>query len=131
MIENREIPKEYISIRQVWLGQINRCLEAMTNQDMKDDHSYGFAGDSAVVDGIRGLYYTLVDYGEAKVKSDVDYKFKRWKKEQFELRKDEKILVSDVEKQRFQIIIQVLRPPGKIYTNKIVWYVTGQMIKKW
>ena len=118
MIENKEIPKEYISIRQVWLQQINRCLEAMTNQDMKDDHSHGFAGDSAVVDGIRGLYYTLVDYGEAKVKSDVDYKFKRWKKEQFELRKDEKILVSDVEKQRFQIIIQVLNKYGMLFESQ-------------
>ena len=116
MIENREIPKEYISIRQVWLQQINRCLEAMTYQDMKDDHSHGFAGDSAVVDGIRGLYYTLVDFGEARVKSDVDKKYNEWKLRN--LKNEKKFLTSAVQKKKFEIIIQVLNRYGMLFDSQ-------------
>ena len=127
MIENKEIPKEFISIRQVWLSQINRCLEAMTNQELKDDHSYGYGGDMAVVDGVRGLYFTLVDFGEAKVKSDVDEKFKEWKREQFEVKKVEKIKTSDTEKKRFQIIIQVLNKYGMLFESQPRGYSNVEM----
>ena len=128
MIEIKDIPKEFVSIRQVWLMQINRCLEAMTNRELKDDHSArGFPGDHAVVDSIRGLYYTLVDYGEATVKSDVDKKFREWTDRKFKAEKVEKLYHIDSEKKRFQIIIQVLNRYGMLFESQPQGYSNVEM----
>jgi hypothetical protein len=77
MIENKDLPEEFVSIRQVWLRQINRCTEAITNR-YKTDISVrgGYAdvsnvGSETLVESIMTLYHTLVDYGEATIKSDV------------------------------------------------------------
>ena len=127
MIEPKDIPKEFVNIRQVWLMQINRCLEAITNKELKDEQTHSFAGDHAVVDSIRGLYYTLVDYGEAKVKSDVDRLFMDWKKEQFEVKKVEKISHSFAEKNRFEIIIKVLNKYGMLFESQPKGYSNVEM----
>ena len=76
MIENKDLPNEYVSIRQVWLQQINRCTEAITNRyktDITVRGGYvdvGDVGEAIVVESVLSLYYTLVDYGEATIKTE-------------------------------------------------------------
>jgi len=36
MIEQKEIPSEFVSIRQIWLQNISRCSEAISNRAKPD-----------------------------------------------------------------------------------------------
>lgn len=74
MVENKNIPSEYVSIRQVWLRQIDRCNEAISNRakpDSSREAEWQDIGSRTVVYSVKGLCYTLIDYGEAKVKTEV------------------------------------------------------------
>ena len=81
----------------------------------------------AVADSIKGLYYTLVDYGEARVKTDVDKVFKEWCTEQFEVKKIKSLPVPTIEKKRFQIIIQVLNKYGMLFDTQPKGYSNVSM----
>ena len=73
MIENKEIPGEYVSIRQVWLQNITRCSEAISNKakpDISDQGEWQEIGNRTVVHTIGALFHSLVDYGEATVRTD-------------------------------------------------------------
>lgn len=74
MIEQKEIPQEYVNIRQVWLKQIDRCAEALSHRFMKDvqDSRGETSGLETFVESVVALNILLVDYGEATVKSDVN-----------------------------------------------------------
>ena len=75
MIENKDIPSEYVSIRQVWLRQIDRCNEAISNRakpDSSHDAEWYDVGKRTVVYCVKALCYSLIDYGEAKVKTEVN-----------------------------------------------------------
>ena len=75
MLEKKELPSEYVSIRQIWLQNIMRCCEAISNRSKPDaSHEANFQqiGDKTVVYSVRALYYSLVDYGEAILKSEID-----------------------------------------------------------
>ncbi len=70
MIEKKDIPQEYVSIRQVWLMQINRCNEAISNRAKPDSNTeayYEAVGQRTIMYSVKALYLSLVDYGEAKV----------------------------------------------------------------
>jgi len=73
MIENKELPKEFVSIRQIWLKQIDRCTEAISHETMKNrqDERGENMGTASVIESILALQYTLVDYGEAAIRSDL------------------------------------------------------------
>ncbi len=73
MIESKELPSEYISIRQAWIKAINRVAEAIAFRYKNDvaDHYSERSGVETVVESIIALKCILVDYGEATVLSDV------------------------------------------------------------
>lgn len=75
MIENKDIPQEFISIRNVWLKQINRCSEAISLRYKLDmtvtNGAVQNVGDKFVQESVLSLYFLLVDYGEATVKTEV------------------------------------------------------------
>lgn len=81
MIENKELPSEYVSIRAIWLKAIDDCRKAISQvaniEASSERREFQLAGTRTVVHTVDALYLSLVDYGEALVKSDVD----RWKKE--------------------------------------------------
>ena len=75
MIEPKELPNEYVSIRQIWLQNINRCSEAISNQakpDASNEADFQEVGVRTVVHTIETLYYSLVDFGQAIVRTEVD-----------------------------------------------------------
>ena len=73
LIENKDLPNEFVSIRQVWLQQINRVTESITHRYMQDSNKEHFdkVGIETVIESVVALHLTLVDYGEATVQSDV------------------------------------------------------------
>ena len=107
--------------------QINRCLEAISNQEMKDDKSYNLAGDSGVIDSVKALRYTLVDFGEARVKSDVDRIFLEWQENLFKGNPGKKFKASNVHRKEFEIIIQVLNKYGMLFESQPRGYSNVEM----
>ena len=85
MIENKELPSEYVSIRQIWLQNISRCSEAISNRakpDASEQANWQEIGNRTVVYTVDTLYHSLVDFGEAIVRTDVKkYYFDSYKKE--------------------------------------------------
>ncbi|MDG6219805.1 MAG: hypothetical protein QCI00_10285 [Candidatus Thermoplasmatota archaeon] len=81
MIDNQDLPTEFVSIRQVWLRQIHRCTEALSNRYRIDiTQRGGFAnvtdvGEATVIESVVTLYYTLVDFGEATLKTEATKKY--------------------------------------------------------
>ena len=77
VISEQEGAGEYISIKQVWLAQINRCNEAISNYALKDkgDKEGIFAASSSV----DVLVINLVDYGDCPIRTE----FKQWWKEKY------------------------------------------------
>ena len=74
MIENKELPSEYVSIRQIWLQSISRCSDAISNKakpDASHEANWQEIGNRTVVHTVNALYHSLVDYGEATVRTDV------------------------------------------------------------
>jgi hypothetical protein len=79
MISDKEIPSEYVSIRHIWLKGIDDCRKAISqvaNIEASSDARYELdAGPRTVAHTVDALYLSLVDYGEAMIKTDVD----KWK----------------------------------------------------
>ena len=74
MIENKELPSEYVSIRQIWLQSISRCSDAISNKakpDASHEANWQEIGNRTVVHTVNALYHSLVDFGEATVRTDV------------------------------------------------------------
>jgi len=79
---DKEIPSEYMSIRQIWLQRIDDCGHAISQRAIQEpnyDRSALNIGDRTIVYTVESLYYSLVDYGEALIRSDVD----RYKEKSF------------------------------------------------
>lgn len=75
MIQDKEIPSEYISLRQIWLKRIDDCGRAISQRAVLEpnpDRMDLEIGDRTVVYTVQALYNSLVDYGEATVRSDVN-----------------------------------------------------------
>jgi len=73
MITDKDAPSEIINIRQVWLKSVNRIAEAIAyrfNRDVNDQYTE-HSGGQTVVESVMALYYLLVDYGEAPIKTEV------------------------------------------------------------
>jgi len=83
MIEDKELPSEYVSIRAIWLKGIEECRKAISqvaNIDTSSERKeWALAGPRTVVHTVDALYLSLVDYGEALIKTDVD----KWRKEYY------------------------------------------------
>lgn len=74
-MENKELPSEYVSIRQVWLQGINDSRRAIGQQSIHEaslEKNEMVVGAKTVCHTVEALYLSLVDVGEAMVRSDVD-----------------------------------------------------------
>jgi hypothetical protein len=74
LIEHKELPSEYVSIRQVWLQNISRCSEAISNRakpDVSEQGDWQEIGNRTIVYSVSALHHSLVDFGEATVRKDV------------------------------------------------------------
>lgn len=94
---------------------------------MKDDKAYGFPGQSAVMEAVNGLYYTLIDYGEARIKSDVDRLYDEWREKKFKDNPGKKFPAHIFQQKQFQIIIQVLNKYGMLFESQPKGYSNVEM----
>ena len=69
-ISNQEGAGEYISIKQVWLRQLDRCNEALSNYSLKAHQGDEETGVRAAIASVGVLVINLIDYGDAPIKSD-------------------------------------------------------------
>ena len=129
MIENKDIPKEYVSIRQIWLHNINKCCDAIGSRakpDASHEAEWQEVGNRTVINSVRALYYSLVDYGEAKIKTDID----KWKIEVFKPQFKEGMSLrksADLYQIFFERIIQVLNKYGMLFDTKPEGYSNVEM----
>ena len=148
MIENKELPSEYVSIRQVWLMGINDCRRAIGQRVITEAGELKYdldAGERTIVYTVHALYYSLVDYGEALVRSDVD----KWYNEVYKPRNRaiwEPIEVSDEDRasrsysiknawdrhallceEMFDFIIQTLNKYGMLFLEQPKGYSNVEM----
>lgn len=74
MVVERQKANEFLTIRQVWLVAINDCRKAIGQRALPDvsfeKHDENI-GERIIIDTVNAFYHTLVDYGEATIKSDV------------------------------------------------------------
>jgi hypothetical protein len=118
MIENKDLPNEFVSIRQVWILQINRCTEAISNR-YKTDISVrgGYAdvsdvGVATVIESVISLYHILVDYGEATIKSEVKQIL-----DEFQAKEDYNENKLYYYRKIFEFIIQTLNKYGMLFDS--------------
>lgn len=120
MIENKELPSEYVSIRQVWLQNITRCSEAISNRakpDASHEANWQEVGPRTVIYSVRALYFTLIDYGEALVKSEAD----RYNKEYVLPKIKDKMplgAMANLYEKFFTKIIEVLNKYGMLFEKQ-------------
>jgi hypothetical protein len=114
MIEHKDIPSEFVSIRQVWLKQIDRCTEAISHRFMQDTQNPrdDRSGDETVIESILALQFTLVDFGEATLKSDLN----KWIEEVYRTAKDKDQRVKWAEK-KFEFIIERMNRYGMLFES--------------
>jgi len=116
MIDNKELPQEYVSIRQVWLKQITRCSEAISMRYKNDmtitNGVVQNVGDRFVGESVLSLYFLLVDYGEATIKSEVEQRL-------FDLKSNEDFSKNAVlyYQRLFEYIIEVLNKYGMLFES--------------
>lgn len=83
MIEDKEIPSEYISIRTIWLKGIDesrKALSQVANIESSSERKLSdTVGARTVVHTVDALHLSLVDYGEAMILSDVE----KWREEYY------------------------------------------------
>ena len=86
---NNDLPPEYISIRNIWLQAINDCRKAIAQraiQEPNEERSWREMGDRNVVHTVDALYFSLCNYGAARLRSDVDeYRENTYKKHVIEI----------------------------------------------
>ena len=128
MIENKDTPQDYVSIRQVWLMQINRCTEALTNRyrvDVTVDGSYrniDNVGQITVIESVLSLYYSLVDFGQATLKTEAKQKLKEMEK-QSDYRENRIYYF----KQLFEFILETLNKYGMLFESQPQGYSNVEM----
>ena len=129
MIEKKDLPSEYVSIRQVWLRQINRCNEAISNKAKPDSNEYAnyeAVGRRTVISSVRALYLSLVDYGEAKVKTDCK---KIWTEAILpKISKQESLdKITNIYQNFFEKIIEILNRYGMLFDSQPQGYTNVEM----
>lgn len=81
MIENKELPSEFVSIRQIWLQGINDSRRAISQQAIQEatyERHEDVTGSKTVCHTVHALYVSLVNYGEALIRTEVDKWFDTW-----------------------------------------------------
>jgi len=128
MIENKDVPQDYISVRQVWLMQINRCTEALSSR-YKDDITVvgGYrdvddVGRITVIESILTLYYSMVDFGDAPIKTETRQKLKEMEK-QSDYRENRVYYF----KQLFEFMLERLNRYGMLFETSPQGYSNVEM----
>jgi hypothetical protein len=136
-MQTEELPPEYVSIRSIWLKQINRCNEAFSKMAFPDastgslDYDVGYR---TAVYSVDALYNSLVDYGEALVRSDVE----KWYNENYKPKYNEiwhqNSTVrnawnrsSKISMSLFQYIIKILNKYGMLFPQQPMGYSNVEM----
>lgn len=74
-ISEQEAAEDFISIKQIWLKQIDRCNELLSNYILKGGHGgYNDEGAIAAISSVNVLIRNLIDYGDAPIKTE----FHKW-----------------------------------------------------
>lgn len=76
-ISEQEGAGEFISIKRVWLRQLDRCNEALSNYPLKLHHDDDSSGIRAAISSVGVLIINLIDFGDAPIKSD----YLKWRDE--------------------------------------------------
>ena len=89
MIGDKELPSEYVSIRQVWLRGIDDCRKAISQvaniESSSERKDWTLAGPRTACHTIDALYLSLVNYGEALILDDVE----KWREQKYQPKLDE------------------------------------------
>jgi len=89
MIEEKQIPSEYVSIRHTWLKGIEDCRKAISQMAIveagSDMKAVDVAGARTIVYSVDALDLSLVNYGEALIEHDVEH----WKEKHYYPKQDE------------------------------------------
>lgn len=75
MIARDREAEVYVSIRQIWLQGISDCRKAISRRSIPEanyDKYVEDIGSKIVIDTVNALYHSLVDYGEALLKTEAD-----------------------------------------------------------
>jgi hypothetical protein len=76
MMEQKDLPNEYLSIRTIWLRGIEECRKAISQvanlEASSERREFHVAGARTVCYTVDALNLSLVDFGEATIKTDVD-----------------------------------------------------------
>ena len=108
--------------------QINRCIESLTNRykaDITVDGSYrdiNNVGSITVIESILTLYYSLVDYGEATLKTEAKQKLNEFR-EQNDFEENR----SYYYKQFFEFIIETMNKYGMLFDTSPQGYSNVEM----
>lgn len=139
MNEDKQIPSEYVSIRHIWLKGIEDCRKVISQvaniEASSDNKYYQNAGTRTAVHTIDALYLSLVDHGEALIKTDVDkWKDKHYwpeheniwsKRTNFESENEKNQSVNEkwwdsfkLSKRLYRAIIQILNKYGMLFEEQ-------------
>ena len=78
-MESKELPSEYVSIRQIWLKRIDDCGKAISSEALNeatDERETNLIGAKSVCHAVNALYHSLVDYGQALIRTEVAKHFR-------------------------------------------------------
>ena len=131
-MQTEELPPEYVSIRSIWLKQINRCNESFSKMAFPDASTGSLdldVGFRTAVYSVDALYNSLVDYGEALVRSEVE----KWYNENYipkynQMWKKEGTVRnawhrnSKLSMKFFQYIIKILNKYGMLFPQQPMGY---------
>lgn len=69
-ISEQEASGEFISIKRVWLRQLDRCNESLSNYSLKTHQGDEETGLRAAVASVGVLIINLIDFGDAPIKTE-------------------------------------------------------------
>ena len=120
MIESKELPNEFVSIRQVWLKQIDRCNDALCKRYMLDvkDERTEHTGQQLVVESVNALWINLIDFGEATIKSDVNAWMKKSREAARKVEETQRLTVYKSYEKLFEFIILTLNKYGMLFDSQ-------------
>ena len=101
-ISKQEQSGEYISIKQIWLAQINRCNESLSNYALKVHQGDEESGMRAAVASVGVLIINLIDFGDAPIKTE----YLKWRNEN--KKTFEKLYPIAIARMKLEKIIQIL-----------------------
>lgn len=128
-MDDKKIPEEFVSIRNIWLQNISRCCEAIANRakpDASNEAGFHDVGTRTVYHTVSSLYYSLIDYGEALVKTDCT----KIKKEYVDPKMVEGlswINVANIYQHFFEKMIEVLNKYGMLFESQPKGYSNVDM----